>query len=137
MVVKSLRHMEWEFLYKNSSKRTYEVGKYCQQDVYVLISYMLFNRCVLTGLSKIQLLMQENILFRNTLSRRHSVFNFYIRKIVEKSEICQRSNHSCHGHLCSGAAYQSGRITNSSKTKFTSKVIHYTYLCDKFYKSVV
>jgi len=38
---------------------------------------------------------------------------------------------------CSGAAYQLGRITSSSKTKFTSKVILYTHLCDKFYKSVM
>jgi hypothetical protein len=52
---------------------------------------------------------------------------------MEESEICQRSQHSCHGLLCSGAAHLSGRITNSSKTKFTNK---YTHLCDKFYKSV-
>lgn len=117
--------------------KTSEVGKYFTQDIYVLVSLMLFSRCVLTGLSKIQPLRQENILIRNILSRRHSVINFSIRKIMEESEICQRSHHSCDGLLCSGAAYQSGRITNSSKTKFTSKVIHYTHVCDKFYKSVM
>lgn len=56
---------------------------------------------------------------------------------MEKSEICQRYHHNCHGRVCSGAAYQPGRITISSKTKFTSKVIHYVHLCDKFYKSVM
>jgi hypothetical protein len=60
-----------EFLYKNSNKRTSEVGKCFQQDVYVLISLMLLSRCVLTGLQK-------------------SIFS----------------------GRCSGAAYQSVRITN-------------------------
>jgi hypothetical protein len=48
--------LSWEFLYKNSNKKTSEVGERFTQDVHLVKSLLLFSRCALTGLQKFSFL---------------------------------------------------------------------------------